>query len=306
MRLDGLHRADGAPHGVRGVEHHAVGRFVRDAFGAVQAGGSTRVSRGMETTVAFLWPSYDVDDHRGVRAGAAVVHRRRDPVGAGAGVGAQHQDVLGTVVDVGGAVGAEDLVEVDALDVAVELEVDVGEAGAAEHDDARGDPGCDEERPGAPAAGLRGLRLFAGSSGFVLSADICFPRSRPVRKACFQAGQSCRTVVPLMCAPTVMREGHSALTERAVIFFDILRPQNARKVSGEPRSPAAGSADDVELLVVGSDQPSGAEDLARALACARVEVHRSGGRTGQEVGLSVAGHVSGGDQGVVGVPACAP
>src|SRR5690606_26903304 len=78
-----------------------------------------------------------------------------DPlVAAGAGVGAEDQDVLRAVVGLLGPVGAERLVDVDTADVAVELEVDVPDTGAAQHHDARGGPGHHLHAGGPLAARL--------------------------------------------------------------------------------------------------------------------------------------------------------
>src|SRR5690606_41286717 len=89
----------------------------------------------------FLVALVDVDEYRGVGAGAAVVAAAAEVlVASGAGVGAEDEDVLGAVVGLVGPVRAERLVDVDAADVAVELEVDVAEAGAAEHHDGRRAP----------------------------------------------------------------------------------------------------------------------------------------------------------------------
>jgi hypothetical protein len=162
--LDGTGRATGR---VRGVEHHvrrgvvvlAVGV---GALGAVDQGVARDGDHG-GLPVALV----HVDDHRGVGAGAAVVGAAAElPVGAGAGVGAQDEDVLGAVVGLRGPLAAEDLVDVDALDVAVELEVHVAGPGAAHHDDPRGDPRHGQQALAAPAAGCAAISLAARFSGY--------------------------------------------------------------------------------------------------------------------------------------------
>jgi len=131
----------------RGVVLLAVGV---GALGAVDQGVARYGDHG-----GLLVALVHVDDHRGVGAGAAVVGAAAElPVGAGAGVGAEDEDVLGAVVDLRGPFTAEDLVDVDALDVAVELEVQVARPGTAQHDDPRGDPGRDQQALSPLAAGF--------------------------------------------------------------------------------------------------------------------------------------------------------
>ena len=73
------------------------------------------------------------------------------PLAAGAGVGAEHEDVLEPLSTSWGRSVPSWRVDVDALEVAVEFEVHVAEAAAAQHDHDRRGPDDDEGHAAAPA-----------------------------------------------------------------------------------------------------------------------------------------------------------